>query len=602
MMPSAGRIAAWVLAFQLAWNWKKLVPLFAQGAMPDTDDYVRLQQVRDWLGGQGWYDLVQHRMDPPLGADIHWSRLVDLPIAALVRLFGLFAPPPTAEAMAALVWPTMLLVATALVIVRICRALGDDLNPMLAVLFTVTCVTALTEFMPGRIDHHSVQILLFSLILLGLVSAGSAWGKILAGAAMAASISVGLDSLPLIGLLLGWIGFEWALGRDDGLGLRRTALGLAAALPLFLANIPPQRWLLVQCDANSIVYLSALGGVAAAFGALAVATPWLPSGGGVKPVAARFGVAAALALSLAAALHALFPACAAGPFALIDPVLATRWLPSVNEAMGLFARLDKFPEVWLSGVAYCVALLLAGAMVAFARGRASPGLVPAYAALVLSIAAAVLQYRALRIGIFASIPLCVAFVATTRAWLARRQFAHGRTSSVVLAAVVIALMSPVWWVAGVVIFPPAVSRVVAEGAASDSAPDWKKREFGPLCNERRQYEALARLEPGLVMADINSGPVALAMAPHPVVGGPYHRNARAILAMLDFFGSEPEIARRIAAERAVRYVFYCDPGDLAAADIASSKALAALILRGEEPAWLERLSPPGERFHLFRLR
>src|SRR3546814_21064812 len=29
--------------------------------LPDTDDNLRLQQVRDWLAGQAWFDLRQHR-------------------------------------------------------------------------------------------------------------------------------------------------------------------------------------------------------------------------------------------------------------------------------------------------------------------------------------------------------------------------------------------------------------------------------------------------------------------------------------------------------------------------------------------------------------
>jgi hypothetical protein len=47
----------------------------------DTDDNLRMMQVRDLMRGQDWYDLRQYRLNPPFGADIHWSRLVDLPIA-----------------------------------------------------------------------------------------------------------------------------------------------------------------------------------------------------------------------------------------------------------------------------------------------------------------------------------------------------------------------------------------------------------------------------------------------------------------------------------------------------------------------------------------
>ena len=53
--------------------------------LPDTDDNMRIMQVRALLHGQGWFDLRQYRMNPPFGENIHWSRLVDLPIAGLLR-------------------------------------------------------------------------------------------------------------------------------------------------------------------------------------------------------------------------------------------------------------------------------------------------------------------------------------------------------------------------------------------------------------------------------------------------------------------------------------------------------------------------------------
>src|ERR1043165_1558558 len=46
----------------------------------DPDDAMRLQQVRHWLGGQGFHDVSQHGVNPPLGGPMHWSRIVDAPI------------------------------------------------------------------------------------------------------------------------------------------------------------------------------------------------------------------------------------------------------------------------------------------------------------------------------------------------------------------------------------------------------------------------------------------------------------------------------------------------------------------------------------------
>ena len=49
----------------------------------DGDDVMRLVQVRELLEGKGWFDLGQPRLGPEGGTLMHWSRLVDLPIAAL---------------------------------------------------------------------------------------------------------------------------------------------------------------------------------------------------------------------------------------------------------------------------------------------------------------------------------------------------------------------------------------------------------------------------------------------------------------------------------------------------------------------------------------
>src|SRR5438105_2529005 len=69
----------------------------ATNVLPDGDDYMRLQQVRDLLGGQSWFDLHQYRYVPPVGEPMHWSRLVDIPIALLILIFRPFTGEIPAE-------------------------------------------------------------------------------------------------------------------------------------------------------------------------------------------------------------------------------------------------------------------------------------------------------------------------------------------------------------------------------------------------------------------------------------------------------------------------------------------------------------------------
>jgi len=61
-----------------------------------TDDAMRLAQVRDLLAGQSWYDLTQWRMNVPFGLPMHWSRLIDAPIAGLILIFRQFLTPQSA--------------------------------------------------------------------------------------------------------------------------------------------------------------------------------------------------------------------------------------------------------------------------------------------------------------------------------------------------------------------------------------------------------------------------------------------------------------------------------------------------------------------------
>ena len=44
----------------------------------------------DFLAGQSWFDVTQYRSNPPIGAPMHWSRLVDVPIAGLILLLAPF--------------------------------------------------------------------------------------------------------------------------------------------------------------------------------------------------------------------------------------------------------------------------------------------------------------------------------------------------------------------------------------------------------------------------------------------------------------------------------------------------------------------------------
>ena len=78
----------------------------------DTDDAMRLVEMRAWLNGSGllsgWYDLHQSRLQPPGGVDMHWSRLIDAGLAGSVRVLSICSPiSADAERLMRAWWPLL---------------------------------------------------------------------------------------------------------------------------------------------------------------------------------------------------------------------------------------------------------------------------------------------------------------------------------------------------------------------------------------------------------------------------------------------------------------------------------------------------------------
>ena len=177
--PPRGRLAAeldrhWIALTLVAWlavsawyvghDWNMVRWL----SLGDTDDNMRLMQVRAWLNGQGWYDLRNYRLDPPRGFDIHWSRIVDLPIAGLILFFRLFTSNAWAERLACGIAPLLPLSIAMLGVAATVRRLVHPLAWPLAIVFLLGTSATMLMFLPERIDHHGWQLAMLSLTVAGL--------------------------------------------------------------------------------------------------------------------------------------------------------------------------------------------------------------------------------------------------------------------------------------------------------------------------------------------------------------------------------------------------------------------------------------------------
>jgi hypothetical protein len=263
----------------------------------------------------------------------------------------------------------------------------------------------------------------------------------------------------------------------------------------------------------------------------------------------------------------------------------------VGEARGLFEQLENTPRMWMSVFAYSILLLVTGAFVVWERYRARPEIAVLYATLAISILASILQFRTLRIGIFASIPLCAFFVQSMWIRIRERFEATPVRQASIQTAVVVIMSSPAWILLGLTFFPANSSaKASVQSIGGTEAADWRAKDPYIFCHKQSEFQVLAGLEPGLVMSDLNIGPAVPVFTHHDVVSGPYHRNEKAILDTGEYFGTNLEAAQRITRERGIDYVAYCEDVEPLPTSPKYKDALAVKIVA------------KGDRLHVFRVR
>ncbi|MEO8685206.1 MAG: hypothetical protein ABI414_10250 [Devosia sp.] len=548
-------------------------PLFA-----DTDDAMRLVVVRDFLAGQNWYDLVQHRLDTPFGAEVHWSRLVDLPIATIIYLLTPLLGSGGAAVGAAYIWPLTLLAALLAVSAGLARRLLGPVGVMPALVLPALSPAIFSEFVPGRIDHHNVEILLTLAIAWASVEALQrprfAW---LAGVLCATALAIATESLPAIAAAIVVFALLWVVDprRSDQLRGFGFSFGLAAMAHLALAR-PSSRWLEPACDMISSVYVGGALVVAIAFVAVtllpAARSPWL-----------RLVVLGGLGALGLAGLLTLYPQCLAGPYGSVDPWLRQNWLANIAEAKPWAASVVDLPVFSLAvGLPALVGLAVVCIRVIRVPQDRSQWLV-LLAFLGFAAAIMLFQVRGARLAVMPAIPAAAWVIAMT--W---QRFEHkrslARTAVLVLACLAFSGSGVVLVVAGALaVIKPGRAQVVTT-AQADRLPCLLPPAFADL-------KALPRER---IMTPIDLGSHMLLETPHSVVSAPYHRDADGVRDTFDFFSQPIDQARAILERRGIGLVVTCPAmAEMAGLPGRAPDSFAALAERNALPAWLSDVSLGG---------
>lgn len=541
--------------------------------VPDPDDAMRLVQVRDLVGGQGWYDLLQHRFGPPPGILSHWSRLVDAPIAGLILALTPLLGRPLAEGAAACLWPCLMFGAYAVILYRGVRSTFGGRAALLALLVATQTLGVTVQFAAGRVDHHDVQLTVILAIALALIR-GDGRAGLAAGALAALSLAVGLEGLPFLAVGALFLAGDWVLrGRPASLAFAGFGLGLGAAAPLlFMAQTAPGHWTATACDALSPPWLFLAGGglvlaliCAALDRYLARRTTRLVALGG-------------LGLALVAGFAASFPVCLAGPFTGMTALVREHWLLKVNEMTNAATFIAR--GQWEALVFYPVVILATLVATRFAfRGPERRAWAVVAALLWPGLLLGLEEFRGLYVvsGLvpFVAGPF-IAKVLTDMSLPARAPWRRGAA-----LATAIGLVSTVW------IAPVALGEVLFPWVRTAQDP-----KGASDCLSDAALAPLAALPAGRVLAPIFMGPAILLHTPHSIVAAPYHRAVPEIAAALTGLGGTEADLRRSVAAQGVTYLAACPgrPGD----DLQAETAFATRLARGEaEAAWLTPIPSPG---------
>ncbi|QIL03247.1 AcrB/AcrD/AcrF family protein [Sphingomonas sinipercae] len=556
-------VIAWVglCAWYLNDRWGDL-RAFALG---DTDDNMRMMQVRALLHGQDWFDLRQYRLNPPYGANMHWSHLVDLPLAGLILLLRPLVGGPMAEMYAAGFAPLIPYLALLFGLALVARRLIHPAAYPLAIVALFFAGSTNGMFMPDRIDHHGWQLALLSIALAGLADPRRARGGITLGIASALSLAIGLELLIYLAIAGAATVLFWVADREERGRLAAYAVSLSGGVAFSFLVFASYANRAPVCDALSPVWLAD----ALLAGALLFGLSMLGTADWKRRLMLALAAGAVLAL-----FHTLtWPHCLQRLEGVSDEVNAL-WLSHVREARPVYRH------GWKLAMLICalpVTGLVGWALLSW-RNRIDRDL--------------------LRRTLAAAAPAVAATVLLL--WQTRTGPA-AQMMGTIGAASLVAILLPLTLRAPSAVLRtigPALIIIIGAGAAVPlivsyvPAKKQTKREnqiaaANRGCNFIGSFKPIAKQPRGIVFTFVDTAPRLIAVTRHSSIIGPYHRNGEQIGDVMKAFRGSPEQARAIMAKYRADYLLTCPNASTTTIFRSETpKGFYSQLERGQVPGWL----------------
>ncbi|MCF8708848.1 hypothetical protein [Rhizorhapis sp. SPR117] len=530
----------------------------------DADDALRLVQIRDWMAGQSWFDVTQYRINPPEGGPMHWSRLIDLPIAALLWFTSSFLNQIDSERAVLAVYPLLVMGLLFGIFACAVRRLAGAALAVLAVVLLGLTMPVLIQLMPMRIDHHGWQIVMAAWAFYASLLPSPRKSGILTGLAVAFWLIISSEALPYAALFGALYALKYLRHPDqwDRLAayLWTVTLG-AAALLLVTRGLSVS--LRFYCDTMSPTFLIPMGTAALLILGLKALLPDHHPTNRVAIIAVP-GAGALIALSLTGR------ECMAGPFETLDPLVYRFWYLKVSEGLPIWDQ--QAATIFMTLVAPILgavgyALAIRAQKDAAKRARWIESLFVAAGAFTLSL----LVMRAMSIAHL--------FMLPGNAWLFLTGMSRARTlyrtSTRIIASVATVLLIPALPTA---LLANAFSRETATAHGSEKAQ----------CTTPSGLRYLAALPPATLFAPLDIGPYLLVHTHHRVIATAHHRNHHAMATVITaFMSAEPE-ARETVMGTGADYLVYCpQKSEIGQYVKHAPTGLAARLEAGQVPTWLQ---------------
>ncbi|MCF6221806.1 MAG: hypothetical protein L3J65_11905 [Robiginitomaculum sp.] len=570
----------WLLFVYL--KWTRSAESLLRGELANNDDYMRMVEIRDWLGGQNWFDMHQYRLNPVDPLYSHWSRLSDVLIGGPIKILTPLLGQAKAELVTVIAYPSIMLIIYLYLVTALSGKLFKSrATPVVSAAILILSFGVFTQFGMGRIDHHSLQIVMaLATCWFIITSLNKPKNMIYAGILCGVGLYVGIESAPYVAAACIAVVLVWVFAENMAAQkLRYFSLAMAATTVIcLLISAPPTRWFTPSCDALSVVYTQLTLAVALIMWGLSLASNRIKTPIGRFVLAGVFGSLALLVTVV------LYPHCMEGPYANLDPRLVEIWLSNVAEA-------GNFIQFLADGIASGVAaiflpvLAIAGYFWVAKTEDKSLALIERtmFIFVVLTLIAGLLQTRLMFVSNALAIPLAASVVLRLLSWAGKFK---PRAKMVLIRSAIIIALSPVT-------LPILISMVAPSDDANEAAANNNTQKSGleaPECFSQTVLGKLTALPAGTALTQIDLGAPILKFTDLSVTSAPYHRNTSGILAALDMFIEDEATAKRAVAKMRADYVIACrDSNETKMMLGYGPDGMLAKLIAGEVPSWLEKV-------------